>query len=184
MPSLEALLESLPAYAKDLKLNMGSVLRQTELTPNQTWGTAVACALASRNASLRQAIFEEAGRVIEPAVVEAAKSASALMGMNNIYYRFQHLSEHAKYSQIPSRLRMNAIRTHGISHADFELFCEAVSAIHGCGACVAAHDRVVREKGISEESVLAAIRIASVIHAIAVVMDSVESGVESAAVAA
>ena len=39
---LEQLLESVPEYAKDLKLNLGSVLRQTELTEQQTWGTVVA----------------------------------------------------------------------------------------------------------------------------------------------
>jgi lipoyl-dependent peroxiredoxin subunit D len=170
--NLEALLETLPAYAKDLKLNMGSVLRQPELTPNQLWGTAVACAMAARNARLRDAIFEEAAKAIEPAVMEAAKAASAIMGMNNIYYRFQHLVEHPKYATIPARLRMNILRMHGTSSVDFELFCEAVSAIHGCGACVASHDRVVRDKGLAEESVLAAIRIASVVHAIAVVLDA------------
>jgi lipoyl-dependent peroxiredoxin subunit D len=170
--TLEALLETIPAYAKDLKLNLGSVLRQTELTPNQLWGTAVACAIASRNAALRQTILEEAGKVLEPAVMEAAKAASAIMAMNNIYYRFQHLVEHPKYATIPARLRMNVLRMHGTSAVDFELFCEAVSAINGCGACIASHDGVVREKGLSEETVLAAIRIASVIHAVAVVLDA------------
>jgi alkyl hydroperoxide reductase subunit D len=169
---LEALLETLPTYAKDLKLNLGTVLRQPELTPNQLWGTAVACAMASRNAILRTAIFEEAAKAIEPAVLEAAKAASAIMGMNNIYYRFQHLAEHPKYATIPARLRMNILRMHGTSSADFELFCEAVSAIHGCATCVASHDRIVREKGLSEETILAAIRIASVIHAVAVVLDA------------
>jgi alkyl hydroperoxide reductase subunit D len=38
---LEQLLETCPEYAKDLKLNLGAVLRQTELTERQTWGTAV-----------------------------------------------------------------------------------------------------------------------------------------------
>ncbi|MBS1834288.1 MAG: carboxymuconolactone decarboxylase family protein [Acidobacteria bacterium] len=169
--SLEALLESLPAHAKDLKLNLGAVLRQTELTPTQLWGTAVACAYASRNAQLRDVIVEEAGKVLEPVAMEAAKSASAIMGMNNIYYRFLHLVEHPKYAEIPARLRMNVIRMHGIAPVDFELFCVAVSAINGCGACMASHDRVVREKGLAEESVLASVRIASVIHAVAVVLD-------------
>jgi alkyl hydroperoxide reductase subunit D len=170
--SLDSLLESLPAYAKDLKLNLGTVLRQVELTPNQTWGTAVACVIASRNAKLRDVILEEAGKVIEPAVIEAAKAASAVMGMNNIYYRFLHIVEHPKYAEIPARLRMNMIRMHGISPVDFELYCTAVSAINGCGACVASHDNVVRGKGVGEETVLACIRIASVIHAVAVVLDA------------
>jgi alkyl hydroperoxide reductase subunit D len=43
----------------------------------------------------------------------AAKAAAAIMGMNNVFYRFQHLTSNERYSTIPARLRMNAIRTHG-----------------------------------------------------------------------
>jgi catechol 2,3-dioxygenase-like lactoylglutathione lyase family enzyme len=38
---------------------------------------------------------------------------------------------------IPARLRMNALRTHGVEQADFDLWCTAVSAIDNCPACVA-----------------------------------------------
>ena len=69
-------------------------------------------------------------------------------------------------------LRMNIMRTHGIDPLDFELWSTAVSAINGCGACVDSHEKILREKGVSEEKILAAVRIASVIHAIAVVLDA------------
>ena len=169
--TLESLLESLPLYAKDLKLNLGTVLKQTELTPLQLWGTAVASAAASRNRVLLEVISAEAGKVLPSPMIDAALSASAIMGMNNVYFRFLHLANHEKYSTIPARLRMNAIRTHGAPPVDFELWCVAVSAINGCGKCIEAHDHVVREKGLSEEAVLAAVRIASVIYAVAVVLD-------------
>ena len=67
---------------------------------------------------------------------------------------------------------MNIIRSHGVDQADFELWCAAVSAVNGCGACVDSHEKVVREKGMSEESVLAAIRLAAVIHGLATVLDA------------
>jgi alkyl hydroperoxide reductase subunit D len=67
---------------------------------------------------------------------------------------------------------MNIIRTHGIDPLDFELWCAAVSAINGCAACVDSHEKVVREKGMSENTVLSAIRLASVIHGIATVLDA------------
>jgi alkyl hydroperoxide reductase subunit D len=67
---------------------------------------------------------------------------------------------------------MNIMRTHGIDPLDFELWSTAVSAINGCGACVDSHEKVLRDKGVTEEQVLAAVRIASVIHAIAVVLDA------------
>ena len=67
---------------------------------------------------------------------------------------------------------MNILRTHGIDPVDFELWCTAVSAINGCGACVDSHEQVIRNKGISEESILAAVRLASVIHGLATVFDT------------
>jgi hypothetical protein len=40
------------------------------------------------------------------------------MGMNNIYYRFQHLSGNERFTQIPARLRMQVIRSHGTNPVD------------------------------------------------------------------
>jgi alkyl hydroperoxide reductase subunit D len=170
--NLEALMDSVPAYAKDLKLNLSSVTSQTELTQQQIWGTAVASAVASRNPELLAAIVDEAAKHVSAQVIEAAKAAAAIMGMNNIYYRFHHLSKNQKYATLPARLRMNIVRSHGVEAADFELWCVAVSAINACGKCVDAHERVLREKGITEESINAAIRIASVIHGLAVMLDA------------
>ena len=170
--NLDALVEALPAYAKDLKLNLSSLVRnQTELTPSQLWGTVVASAVASRNRELTQAALAEAS-VQAPEVVEAAKSAAAIMGMNNIYYRFTHLVSNEKYRSLPARLRMNVMRSHGASAVDFELWCTAASAINGCAACVDAHERALREKGATEEMVAAAVRIAAVIHAASTVLDA------------
>ena len=182
--TIDELMDRIPAYAKDLKLNLSSALRQqTELTPQQLWGTVVSCAIASRNTELTEAALSDGGENLSPQALEAAKSAAAIMGMNNVFYRFSHLAKNEKYSTLPARLRMNAIRTHGIEQVDFELWCTAVSAINGCGACVDSHERVVREKGLSEETVLAAIRIASILHGLACVFDAEEVGQLQAATA-
>jgi len=170
--TIEALLDSAPDFAKDLKLNLSNVLRQTELTPQQAWGTALACAIACRNKELLAAIAQEARQQLTPAAFQAAGAAAAIMGMNNVYYRFLHLVDHEKYRTIPARLRMNAIRTHGSDPVDFELWCAAVSAINNCQACAQAHERVVREKGLPEETILAAVRIAAVMHGLAAVLEA------------
>jgi alkyl hydroperoxide reductase subunit D len=169
---LDALADRIPQYAKDLRLNLSSVLRQPELTEQQLWGTVVACAIASRNTDTLEAALADAVGHLSPQALEAAHSAAAIMGMNNIYYRFLHLTPNEKYATIPARLRMNAIRNHGVDHVDFELWCVAVSAINNCQACVASHEKVIREKGLPEEAILASIRIAAVIHAIATVFDA------------
>lgn len=170
--NLEHLMDTVPAYAKDLKLNLSNVMQQPELTPQQAWGSALACAIAARNPQLLAAISSQAATVLSPEAVEAAKAAAAIMGMNNVFYRFHHLTTNEKYSTMPARLRMNVLRTHGIEHVDFELFCLAVSAINACDKCVDSHEKVVRDKGLAEDNVLAAVRIASVIHALASVFDA------------
>jgi lipoyl-dependent peroxiredoxin subunit D len=170
--NFESFLDTIPGYARDLKLNLSTLVRQAELTEQQTWGTVAAAAMASRNAQTTSALVAEAERHLSPAALSAAKAAAAIMGMNNIYYRFQHLVGNEKYATIPARLRMNMIRSHGGDPVDFELSCTAVSAINGCGACVASHERVLREKGIPEETIAAAIRIASVVHAVSAVLDA------------
>ncbi len=77
---------------------------------------------------------------------------------------------------------MQVIRTHGADPVDFEMWCLAVSAINGCGPCMASHERVLREKGVSEEKIAAAVRIASVVQAVSVVIDA-EQATEVAAAA-
>jgi alkyl hydroperoxide reductase subunit D len=171
--SLDALIDSLPSSAKDLKLNYSSLVRNnTELTAQQLWGAIVASALATRSAALTAAVLAAAPAQLSPQALEAAKTAAAIMGMNNIYYRFQHLSSNPRYSEMGARLRMNGLRGHGVEEVDFELWSLAVSAINGCGKCVDAHEKVVREKGATEELVLAVVRVAAVIHAIGAVVDS------------
>lgn len=167
---LETLLADVPEYAKDLRLNIQTLLKQPELTERQAWGTAVASAIASRNPRLTAAVLEDAAQHLDAGNLRAAKSAAAIMGMNNVYYRFLHLTPNTRYRELPARLRMQAIRTHGGDPVDFELWCLVVSSINACPACVESHEQVLRDKGTGEETILAAVRIAAVMHAVASVL--------------
>jgi len=180
--TLDELIDSLPPTAKDLKLNFSSLVRNnSELTAQQLWGTIVSTAIATRSATLTAAVLAAAPAQLSAQAFEAAKTVAAIMGMNNIWYRFHHLSTNPKYATLPARLRMSGLRGHSIEEVDFELWALAVSAINGCGKCVDAHENVVREKGASEELVAAIIRVTAVIHAIGVVLDQVAA--EAASVA-
>jgi alkyl hydroperoxide reductase subunit D len=94
------------------------------------------------------------------------------MGMNNVYYRVLHLVEDPEYAQLPARLRMNVIGNPGIDKVDFELLSLAVSAINGCGTCVASHERQLRKHELTRETVQSAVRIAATVHAVARVLES------------
>ena len=169
--SIDALKDRIPDYAKDLKLNLSSLAAEPALTDQQRAGTFVASALASRNAETTAAIVAAFGPQLSPEAMTAAKAAAAIMGMNNIYYRFVHLAAAPDYKTLPAKLRMNVIGKPGVEKADFELWSLAVSAVNGCGMCIDSHEKVLREAGISAEQIQAAVRIAAVVHAIAAVLD-------------
>lgn len=168
----DAFLDAIPEYAKDLKLNLTSLLKQAELNEQQTWGTVVAAAMGSRHRVLSTVLMTEAAKFATAETIQTARAAAAVMGMNNVYYRFTHMFQDDTYSTIPARLRMNAIRTHGGNPVDFELYCTVVSAINNCSMCVTSHERVLREKGVAKEAIAAAVRLGAVIHALALVFDT------------
>ena len=172
--TLEALREELPDIAKDAKINLSNVLGQSALTDAQKWGVAVASAFATRHPRLAKAVLAEAKGKVDAAVLEDAKAANSLMGMNNIYYRFRHMIGKPAYQEKPARLRMQRLIQVASNKVDFELMCLAVSAINGCEMCLGAHEKVVLEGGLSEDAVHDAVRIASVLHSAAVSLEMAE----------
>ncbi|MBE9064986.1 carboxymuconolactone decarboxylase family protein [cf. Phormidesmis sp. LEGE 11477] len=169
--SFEALKNQIPDYAKDLKLNLSSLARETNLDDQKKWGTFLASAYATSSPTVIQAFETELADQLSGSAVTAANAAAAIMGMNNIYYRFVHLASAKDYKTLPAKLRMNIIANPGVDKADFELWSLAVSAINGCGLCIDSHEAELRRHGVSAEQIQASVRIASTVHAIAAVLD-------------
>jgi alkyl hydroperoxide reductase subunit D len=169
--SLDALREQLPAYAKDLSLNLSSLSNESILTDQQKWGAFVAAAYAVGQPDVVKAVDAAAAAagLPEPAFT-AAKAAAAIMGMNNVYYRALHLMKNQEYRTLPARLRMNVIANPGVDKVDFELWSTAVSAVNGCGMCLDAHEEELRKRGVPTSSIQAALRIAAVVNATSRVM--------------
>lgn len=169
--SIETLKERLPEYAKDLKLNLSTLAAEPSLSEQQRAGTFIACALAARNETTTKALVSEFAPKLAPEALNAARAAASIMGMNNIYYRFSHLASAPDYRTMPAKLRMNVIGKPGVDKGDFELWCLAVSAINGCGACIDSHEKVLRAAGFTAEQIQAAVRIAAVVHGVAATLD-------------
>ncbi len=170
--SIDTLKDRLPDYARDLKLNLSGLAAEPTLGAQQRAGSFVAAAIASRNPEVTEAILAAFGPELSPEAMQAAKAAAAIMGMNNIYYRFVHLASAPDYKTMPAKLRMNVIGKPGVEKADFELWCLVVSAVNGCGQCIDSHERELRKAGLSAEQVQAAVRIAAVVHAVAVTLET------------
>jgi len=171
--TLDLIRDAIPDYARDLKLNLGSVLTSAGapgLNEPQIWAVALASAIASRNLAFTRGIEAAAGEHLDAAHLQAARAAAAIMGMNNIYYRFLHLVEDAEYQSMPARLRMNILANPGIDKLDFELLSLAVSAVNGCGLCISSHEKKLRQHGFTREMIQSAVRIAATVHAVAGVL--------------
>lgn len=172
--NIEQLNNALPDYAKDIRLNLSSVLTEEgaeELNQKQIYSIALSVAYALKNAKVSESILEAAKGVISDTDMNAAKSAATIMAMNNIYYRFIHLVGDKSFLSLPAKLRMNVIGNPGLDKIDFELNCLAVSAINGCGMCIDVHANTLMKTGFSKLGIQSAIRIASVLNAVSTAIE-------------
>jgi alkyl hydroperoxide reductase subunit D len=172
--ALEALAQSLPAYARDVGANLLAIAAEQVLTEPQKWGCFLASAHAVATPAVVQAIEAAAAASgLTPAEASAAKGAAAIMAQNNIYFRALTLLKNPDYRALRSRLRMSITFNPGVAKDDFDLWCVAVSAIHGCPDCLDAHEGALRSRGVSAEAVQTALRIGAVVHAASRVMAAV-----------
>lgn len=163
---IESLKGALPEYAKDLKLNLGSITRATALNEEQLWGTLLASAAATRNMQVLAEIGAEAADNLSAEAYHAALGAASIMGMNNVFYRARGFLG-GQYDDLRPGLRMNIIANPGVDNANFELWSFAVSSINGCPDCLCAHEHTLREAGVSRETIFDALKVAAIVAGVA-----------------
>ena len=167
--SLKDFAGTLPEFAKDIRLNVGSLLNEAHLPDQQKYGLLLTCAHGSGYKPLVDAAEAECASKLTPEAANAARAAAAVMAMNNIYYRSLHLMKNHEYTTLPAKLRMNVIGQPGIDKVDFELFSLAVSAMNGCGMCIDSHEQILKKAGVSAEAIQTSVRIGAVMKAVATV---------------
>ena len=167
--SLKTFADALPDYAKDIRLNLSSILSDQMLGEERKAGLLLSCAHGSGYKPLVEAAEAEVAGKLSETQANAARGAAALMAMNNVYYRFVHLVANPEYGTMPAKLRMNFIGSHGIAKEEFELFSLAVSAMNGCGMCIDSHERVLLEHGVKPDAIQSAVRVGAVMKALATV---------------
>jgi alkyl hydroperoxide reductase subunit D len=168
--SLDALRDAIPDYAKDIRLNLGSLANETTLNEQRKWGAFLASALATGTPAVVAAFKAEAQARLSPEAYAAAHSAAAIMAMNNVYYRATHLLTNREYATMRASLRMNVLASPGVDKVDFELWSLAVSAVNGCGMCLDSHEAELKKHGLPGLEIQAALRIAAVVTAASAVL--------------
>ena len=166
MEFLTALKERIPDYAKDIRLNLDGVIARSSLDPADALGAALASAYAAKSKTIVDAI-RQSGQLSETDA-NAALSAAALMGMNNVWYPYVEMAQDEDLRTQRAELRMNAYATHGgVDKKRFELFALAASVIGKCHFCVTSHYKMLKENGLTTQQLRDVGRIAAVIAAAA-----------------
>ena len=156
----------IPDYAKDVRINLDGVLGRSSLPANEAAAVALAAAFAAQAPRLVAIIrCSDAAPEVEK---NAALTAAALMGMNNVWYPYAEMSGDAELKALPAQLRMQAYATHaGVDKRLFELYALAASIIGKCHFCVQSHYALLKQSGMSTEQLRDVGRIAAVVAAAA-----------------
>src|SRR5258708_1311031 len=166
---LQSIKDRIPDYAKDLRLNLDAVLNGWSLTPILAAGAALAEALAAKSPAICAALQDD--DVLDPTHAQAALTAAALMGMNNVWYPFVEMAADPELKTVRPELRMNAYANHGgVDRPSFELYALAASIVGKCEFCVQSHYRLLRENGFTPQQLRGVGRIAAVVNGVAQVL--------------
>ncbi|KMY85726.1 Alkylhydroperoxidase protein D [Candidatus Paraburkholderia calva] len=166
MEFLASIKELVPDYAKDIRLNVDGTIARSSLEGNDAVGIALAAAFAAKATKLVE-IIRQAG-VLSPEETNAALTAAALMGMNNVWYPYLEMADNADLKTQPANLRMNAYASHGgVDKRRFEMYALAASIIGKCHFCVKSHYENLVAEGMSATQLRDVGRIAAAINAVA-----------------
>jgi alkyl hydroperoxide reductase subunit D len=169
MEFMESIKEIIPDTAKDIRLNLDSVVLRSSLSPEDALGCALAAALTARSAVLAKAFEAQ----MPTAEAQAAHTAAALMGMNNVWYPFVEMAGDEDLKGMRAELRMNAYAQHGgVSKAKFEAFALSASIVGKCHFCVKSHYELLKREGLSTQQLRDIGRIAAVVNAASLVLAS------------
>ena len=170
MEFLDAIKTQIPDWAKDVRLNLDGVIARSSLAPDDAIGAALAAAFAAKSKPLVEA-FKAAAPAAE---ANAALTAAALMGMNNVWYPFVEMAGDDDLKTQRAELRMNAYASSGgVDKKKFETYALAASIVGKCEFCVASHYALLKKEGMTTQQLRDIGRIAAVVNAAAQVLAAV-----------
>lgn len=164
-PALDVLAQADHRYLRDLKINVGNVLNNSQtLSRKEALLLALSVAVNEKYQplvdSLTDAARQEGATAAELAETIACTS---LLSTNNVFYRFRHFTNKDYYQQTQPGIRMSIMMNPVLGKEFFELMSLAISAVNGCELCVRSHEESVLKQGSSEPRIFDAIRLASVV---------------------
>jgi alkyl hydroperoxide reductase subunit D len=173
LPSLEIMSEGETKYLRDLRVNVKNVLNSTNFQPKESYLLALSIAINEKNDLLIKSFADKAKELgANDAELAETFACASLLAANNVFYRFRHFTKETNpvYQIIPAGIKMNVMMSPVLGKEFFELMSLAISAVNGCESCVNSHEESVKKLGSSDARIFDAIRLASVIRGLALVV--------------
>jgi len=168
----EALLNTDSRYIKDLKINVGNVLNNTQyINRKEALLLALSVAVNEKFDILKESfsiLATEAGA--SAAEIAEIIACTSLLNVNNVFYRFRHFVKKDSYNNIPAGIKMNIMMNPVLGKEFFELVSLVVSSLNGCEMCVASHEQSVLHNGGSEQRIFEAVKLGAVIRGLITVL--------------
>jgi len=170
MSWVDTIKEALPDYAKDVRLNLDSVIKRSSINEELASACALAAAFATGNGKLVSFIQSN---IADEKERDAALAAASIMAMTNVWYPYVEMVDDENLRGLPAQIRMNAIASHGGTTKErFESYSLAASIVGKCHFCVKAHYEGLKKMGYTVEQLRDIGRIAAVINSVAKVLNS------------
>jgi alkyl hydroperoxide reductase subunit D len=177
MSWIDVVKEALPDYAKDIKLNLDTVINRSSLDPVVAEACALSALVAAGNSRLLEIFLNNTNLNIKTDTQDnvkerdAALTAASLMAMNNVWYPYVEMTGDPSLKGLPAQLRMNAYASHGgTTKVKFESYALAASIVGKCHFCVKNHYDILKKEGMTVEQLRDIGRIASVINSVAKIL--------------
>ncbi|MFP5042113.1 carboxymuconolactone decarboxylase family protein [Parasediminibacterium sp. JCM 36343] len=168
----EALLAVDARFIKDLKINVGNVLVNTQyLNRKEALLLALSVAINEKFDLLKESftgLAKQAGAT--DAEIAEVVACTSLMNTNNIFYRFRHFMKKDFYSNQPAGIKMSIMINPVLGKAFFELMSLVISSINGCEMCVTSHEQSVLQHGYSESKIFEAVKLGAIIKGLITVL--------------
>lgn len=159
-------------YLKDLKINVGNVLNNTQyLNRKEALLLALAVAVNEKFDVLKDS-FIGLAKEADVTDIEIAEviACTSLMNVNNIFYRFRHFVKKDFYSNQPAGIKMGIMMNPVLGKEFFELISLVISSVNGCEMCVTSHEQSVLQQGSTESKVFEAVKLGAIIKGLVTVL--------------
>lgn len=180
MSTINDIIEELPEYAKDIKLNLEDIFLNEEenglLTKYQLYGVALTAAYFLAHEMLFDSLRHEAKIYFEhdgsgaELEYQACKSAAVSIKMTSVYHNFTSQTLISELRNFPSDLQIPELQNPNINQVNFYMYCFVSAVLSGCEYCSDVFANKLLKLNINHKTLAYIVKVAAVLKALKTVL--------------